>query len=509
MNNEGYLCISVHFLLGCYHGRIERDRVAEWPPSPLRLFQTLVASAYRGLGESALPDAQEAALRWLEKKCECDPPVIVASEHRTAEPYAISVPNNDMDVWAKPVAAGKQPDKSLPDLRSMKTIRPTSLFIGSDDGNVVVHFLWPVVDNSERIHCDIFSGLVRRIIAFGWGTDLVAVCARVLSDLEACRLSGVTWRPFDRSLDRRAYRPLPTRGTLDALRARHARFSSRLDVAEKEYNHVQPYIELDEADAPRRVLAYIAGRMIAPRPFAEFELPEGVAFRQESTNEVAAMLRSLACELAKRGTHNFPGGTGVYVAGHVESVKRTPPRFSYIPLPTIGHQHADGMIRRVMIAEPHGGDGSHARWAQSCLRNISLTDIKGNERGVLLDLWRTSSRGIVERYVNESRIWTSVTPMVLPGFDDGDYSKAQKLCLDALRQAELPVEAVEELTLRKAPYWLGSLHPVQYRRPQYLKQLPAWHLRLVFREAVPGPLAVGAGRHCGLGVLAASEERQQ
>ncbi len=29
-------------------------------------------------------------------------------------------------------------------------------------------------------------------------------------------------------------------------------------------------------------------------------------------------------------------------------------QFSYIPLPSIGHEHADAMIRRVMITAPFG-----------------------------------------------------------------------------------------------------------------------------------------------------------
>ncbi len=40
-----YLCISVTFLDPLYHGRLNGDRTAEWPPSPLRLYQALLAGA--------------------------------------------------------------------------------------------------------------------------------------------------------------------------------------------------------------------------------------------------------------------------------------------------------------------------------------------------------------------------------------------------------------------------------------------------------------------------------
>ena len=99
-----------------------------------------------------------------------------------------------------------------------------------------------------------------------------------------------------------------------------------------------------------------------------------------------------------------------------------------------------------------------------------------------------------------------MTPVILPGFDDGKHTKAEKLLFTAMGQADLPFGAVTELTMRKAPFWPGSQHPRQYFVPAYLRQLPGWHVRIVFREPVPGPLAVGAGRHSGLGIFARSEE---
>jgi len=241
------------------------------------------------------------------------------------------------------------------------------------------------------------------------------------------------------------------------------------------------------------------------RPYAVFELAEGVAFRQEDAAKVAAMLRSLASRCAREDTHEFPGGSETYVAGHTGKQGPTPPRFSYMPLPTIGHEHADGMIRRLLVAEPFGGDGLHARWAQSRLRNARLQDRDGNDRGVLLDLWRAGSGRIIRRYVDEARTWCTVTPVILPGFDDGKRPKAENLLLAAARQADLPVDAVAELTMRKAPFWPGSQHSRRYFMPPYLKDLPGWHVRLTFHEPVPGPLAIGAGRHAGLGILAARE----
>ena len=109
---------------------------------------------------------------------------------------------------------------------------------------------------------------------------------------------------------------------------------------------------------------------------------------------------------------------------------------------------------------------------------------------------------MVRRYVGEHQIWSTVTPVVLPGFDDGKQVKAERLFLKAVRQASIPIDGITDVTLRRAPFWPGSQHPRDYRRPKYLKHLPDWHARIEFREPVSGPLAIGAGRHAGLGIMA-------
>jgi CRISPR-associated protein Csb2 len=167
------------------------------------------------------------------------------------------------------------------------------------------------------------------------------------------------------------------------------------------------------------------------------------------------------------------------------------------------------MIRRLLIVEPFGADGTHALWAQQRLRNAVLEDEDGNERGLLLDLWGPSSRRVVGRYVRESHGWHSVTPVVLPGFDDGKQVKAERLFLKAVAQAGIPLEAVESFTLRKAPFLPGAAHPRHYFVPQYVRHFSRWHVAVHFREPIPGPLSLGVGRHVGLGLFAVSDDAAQ
>lgn len=96
-----------------------------------------------------------------------------------------------------------------------------------------------------------------------------------------------------------------------------------------------------------------------------------------------------------------------------------------------------------------------------------------------------------------------MTPVVLPGLDDGKQSKAEGLFLKAAAHAGIPIEAIESVTLRKAPFWPGAEHPRHYFVPEYLRPFARWHAAVRFREPIPGPLAIGAGRYVGLGVFAA------
>lgn len=489
-----HLCISVTLLDDAFHGKGDGDE-PEWPPSPMRLFQALVAGSRTGCRNADWSKAEAEAFQWLERR---DPPVIVGPEAQPAAAYTLFVPNNDAD---------KKFDRQ--ERLTSKVVRPHRLVNGSSDTEVghTLHYLWTIPEgewSAARPYAEVLCREARHLMALGWGIDQAVADGRVLTDAEAHALPGRRWRAWRTHQPGRPQLRVPVADSLADLEAVHATFVKRING--RKFNPPRK---------PRRFesVVYLSADVLPPRPYAAFELPEGVAFRQEDGAAVVAMLRSLACRCAKADSHEFPGGSEMYVAGHgprKENGKFADepwPRFSYLPLPTIGHEHADGMIRRVLIAEPFGGDGSHARWAQQRLRNQILRDHDGHERGVLLELWRSSSRAMLNRYTGESTSWFSVTPVILPGFDDGKRSKAERLVLQAFQQAGLPATAIKEFTIRKAPFCSGSQHPDCYRRPDYLdrannRRFSAWHAHLLFQEPVVGPLSLGAGRHCGLGIFA-------
>ena len=487
---EHHLCISVTFLDTLFHGKGDGDR-PEWPPAPMRLFQALLAGSAMGIRFARWPaeggDELREAFEWLERQ---PPPRIIAPRAELAtNSYTLFVPTNDGDETF---------DRQ--DRLSSKIVRP-HLFIprdGDQDSQYTLQYVWRISDQNwsmARPHAELLSRESRHLMALGWGIDQVVGDGRILSTIEVDRLSGERWQPYANDMLAAGRLRVPVEGSLRALISTYKSFRVRLD--DNTYNTPLEFNQFD-------VVRYVKTTQFPHRPHACFELPIGLQFRQEASVEIAAMLRSLVCRDVNRHDFRdqFGDDTEVYLAGHINGEKRTPPRFSYLPLPTIDHEHADGMIRRLLITEPYGGDGSRARWATQRLSGQVLTDNQGNERGQLLGLWRSSSRRVVNLYVGKHIIWSTVTPVVLPGFDDKQLVKAQKMFIRAARQAGVSTDGLVNVTLRKAPFWTGSQHPRHYRRPLYLKHFPAWHVKLEFQEPMSGPLVIGAGRHIGLGIFA-------
>ena len=469
------LCISVTFLEGLYHGRA--DYGPEWPPSPFRLFQALLASAARNGWD------QDDAFQWLERQA---PPIILAPRAIEAQPRTTYVPNNDSDkiLDRQKRLAGKK-------------IAPYSF-----NPETSLHYIWSI-NQDDTSFSEKIVRYAQQLSAFGWGIDIVAGNGRILSngDVPALKESypGRCWDPMGQGKHDTLRCPQP--GSLDDLRSTYQTSLHRFngDVYRRAK---KPHVFREVMYQPDGVKFrhYAAFKLLDP----EDDSGRMAQFDPRRAMYVAAWVRSRACDLAKKGS--FPGNSEIYVAGHVPEEKKqgpTPPRFSYLPIPSIGDTHADGKIRRIIIAEPFGGDGSHNQWASRILPNSVLTDKENNPKANLQTAWQ--EKGVVRQYTKLSRRFRTVTPVILPGRDDRKYLKAQKLILKAIEQAGLACDELEDMHLQKAPFWPGAFAPADYARPKYLQDNSAIHVELVWKNAFKGPLAIGAGRHLGLGLFAAEK----
>lgn len=516
-----HLCLTITFLDQRFHGRRDGGE-PEWPPSPLRLFQAIVAAAAAPTGGIDTRTAE--ALRWFER---LSPPRISTPASSLGEPYRLSVPNNAMDLvagaWARGISEGSG-DANPATHRTMKTVRATRMLGGGR-----VQYAWEIpgsMTGEDRRHAETISAAVRGIIALGWGVDLVVAHGRLVFEDEVALDGDERWEPV--AVEDGVPLRVPRPGTFDALGRRHRAFVNR--VTSDGFVPVPPLTAFSvvgyrEAGSPRRRPA-VGFKLLSPSGEAE----RLAAFAQCRAASIAAMLRHAACRAAEQDRdptappdqmHSEAWGR-TRIAGHGPdpSNKRranndNSPRLSYLPLPTIDARGVAGAIRRVMVADLTDGDAATVGWASTRLGGAELIDERTRSPVAVLAPLPLGDF-VLGRYTGGregSREWASVTPVILPGYDDGKPAKRERLVLACVERAGL-LAAVESVQSRPPSWFPGVASSAEFndrkeqdggafrRRPEYLRHLPAVHVRLRFREPVQGPISLGAGRHCGLGVLA-------
>ena len=311
-----WLSVAVRFLHDRFHGQGDGGW-REWPPSPARLFQALVAAA------GALPDDEKPeaarALLWLEDR---PPPVIQANPAPAGNSYALAVPNNDGDLPALAWAKGQEPkDQQKPEaLRTLKTVCASLV----EDAPVT--YRWPL-DMADAEPAAAIARLARHVTALGWGADAVAVDGSVAADPSP--VEGNLWKPGSGSLPLR----VPAPGFLAALDRRHALFHDRLDRRGRAMR------------SPPPVTGYAVARYAAPGE--------------------AAPVRWLAYRLTD-GNGGFvlvpDAGLPLLVATLRERLERVlgsqrAAPVALCPLPSLGHRHADGAVRRLLaVLLPGSGE---------------------------------------------------------------------------------------------------------------------------------------------------------
>lgn len=492
-----YFCISVTLLDSLFHGKADHGE-PEWPPSPLRVFQAILHGTRTGCRDSQWTNAKAEAFQWLER---CEPPMIVAPQVGRAHEYTLFVANNDSD---------KESERQ--NRLTSKVARPHRLPEEIEDRTL--HYLWRINDannSSDVSHAELLCDEARCLLALGWGIDQAVATGRILTESEAhtFKREGVTWRPLIGQRPTANARRVPISGTLHDLKTVHESFVN--SVNGRQYI---PPIKPRVFDRVR----YIPPNFVPSRPFAVFELRhddgEICRYSQRRLIHLAGMVRHLAIEAMTSSPPRDVGADWVdrYVAGHRPKGAADHRQLSYLPLPSIGHEHADQIVRRIMIAAPVGDDA----WLDHLARRLAgmqLIPERENEFGASgpPSLIRVRHDKVARHYTRPAERWASVTPVILPGHDDRKPAKTRKLIEAALAQSGIEQDCDFEWSafsrFRKsfsAHKYDKERRPQGYFRPDHLQSQTAVHVTLHFKEGVevPGPIAIGAGRHCGLGLLA-------
>lgn len=541
------LRITVLFLDGEFHGRGDNGE-SEWPPSPLRLFQALTNAAAR-LGRNGISARNSDALRWLEAVER--PPEIIADRVNATTGYQLYVPDNVGDLIAKQWSAGKYFDNKnhpidISGYRTEKRVRPLRLASAA-----TVHYLWSFHDAEVARHREKLIALARAITHLGWGVDLVVADAEVKRrDETITSFSGDRWQPVETAGG--ASLRVPVAGTLAALDERHAAFLGRIRIREdgsQVFNPVPPLSAF-------RVVTYRRSTELAQAPYAIFALrrPDDSGFitfdPQWRRLHLTGMLRHVASRL------DFASALGwdkhkvdTFVLGHDKSdpnsAKPTAntPRLVFIPLPSIewrGEARGStvGAVRRVLVTVSGDSDTSEFLRIIRALEGQELID---ERQGQVVGFLRRQSEHdkAIAPYFTAASTWTTVTPVVLPGYDDPRKlrhrlrntatplsaaekerivckldARIERLLRKALVECGLPTSlAVDsELQWRETGFFSGTDLASRYSTPDQCRRFRRLHVRVLWRErstdgtfhpkVIRGPLCIGSGRFLGLGLCA-------
>lgn len=525
--------LSFQFLDPDFHGRRDGEK-PEWPPSPLRAFQSLVAAA----AARRRLDAMASALEWLEQQ---PAPTVIAPAGVCPPGYVLSVPNNVMDIVAK--AWCRDSDSNSGDAnpathRTMKTIRPTRLLNGD-----AVHYLWPLADpltDEVRGNVDALADVARSVVALGWGVDMAVGHGAIMSGEAADVLLGERWLP-GRGAAGDGLR-VPVKGTLEALNRRHECFLDRVGPDGMTLTVPPPLTAY-------RVFDYRRATDPLPRPIAAFSLLklDASGFRSFETARRALTVAGMARHATKSAAANAgwsESKINAFILGHgeskggVEHVAVGPRRFAYLPLPSIeargeGKARVLGGVRRLMLSSFAEDCEAEMAWARRALSGQELVD--EDKRPIALLSLLPANDKIVRHYTQPAESWSTVTPVVLPGYDDPDHyrrrlkrgtsSDEQRQLLgrlndrvDALLRKAIAHAGFSqvladhvELEWRKVGFWLGADLALRYGAPDHLRRFPRLHVKLHWRDEqnksvqVHGPVCLGGGRFYGLGLFAACE----
>ena len=498
-----YLCLSITFHHEMFHGRRDGGE-PEWPPSPLRLFQSLVAASAAAMRAGGITDDPTAALTWLER---LDGPCIVAPPHQVGSPIRVAVPNNDLDVIAAAWAKGQESKKQPSELKTLKTVRPTHIH------GRMVHYVYPLAAATPGC-AEMLCAVARNVTHVGWGVDMVAGHGRILGQDEVDDLQrqpgNEVWRPC--ADPTASTLRVPIAGSLEALDRRHGAFLGRL--GNDGYRPVPPLTTFG-------VRGYRRSTDTTARPFAAFEIwkpireladlpASGTKARPfdpvRSAVVVAAMVRAATARAA--GADNWPEERiATYVHGHAsggDGPARGPEadqRLAFLPLPSITHLKVDA-IRRVLVVAPPGNE-SEAAWLREALAGQQLINEQRQQPAATLSTLSAGDRNL-RPYLDPAEVWSTVTPVVMPGRFINGAGRIMRLLRGAFAQAGWPEELFRraEFEWRDVGFRAGVDVARRFAVPQELNHLAKLHIRVRWPVPVRGPLAIGSGRYRGLGVFA-------
>lgn len=544
------LAIEVELLTGRYAATAHNDRYrAEWPPHPARFFSALVAALH---DHEPVDQAERAALSWLEQQDAPSLSVDPESKVGRRQVLDVHVPVNDVTlggdeaireaerkvVEAKTPAAQKKAQaavrKATKDALevdphpsdtalAIATALMVAPFVGvgeKKDGKwkrqqgrtrqartfpVVLPetptfaFIWPKADPLP--HYDALKRLCARVTRLGHSSSLVR-CTIIDRDVTP------TLVPSDNGdVVLRVVAP----GQLDRL--------------EKAFEHHQAVYSRVLPARPQRYGSAFKTTTHSPQAKSVFSSTDWVIFERVGGSrplasrgtDVARALRGALIEV--HGSQELPST----LSGHAENGPTTQPHVAFVPLPFVGHEHADGVIMGCALVLPRELPRDDreillrlvARWEKERANdrgNLTLAGgtlppfhIRRSELSTKVTLDPMRWCGPSTRFITATPIALDKNPGNLRSNQDGTARKAALEAQQSISDACYRVVGVRPVSVEVS---LSPLLP----GAQHVREFLPWpgrfdriarvrvHADIQFAGPVEGPLLLGAGRYFGLGL---------
>ena len=508
---EYLLCVS-------FAATPNKKNIAEWPPHPDRLFLALVAA----WGESTKDQFGADALRWLEKQ---EPPSIRSPNTHTRDRFRSFVPTSSPDESTAKVLNTKTGVLQLLQSIYRKERHFPATVLPDDDPRV--HMMWKNADPTPDIRRAL-SDLASRISRIGHSASVVRVA--ILKDPDF--IPNYVCDEDTGNIDLRC--PYP------------GRFDSITNSFDK--NNGTGVVWRSKI-APTRRYA-IPGRTITQSVMGRKDEWVTLAFEGEpiptltSFPVVAKRMRDAIMHHADNPVHSIISGHGP--GG--ESVKG--PHLAIVPMANVGWgKYSDGSLMGISMVLPRVstyGKAERSQMRQAVSRFLRSDKRQpetphsnpdpvhkkttpgfntipyrsdsgtGSSQGRLnlgkagvATLKRSDERKSLQpdRYVETSRMWASVTPMVLDHHPKKNHDPAS-IISDGCARVSLP----RPVSVSYSRYSSVSGAPNAYvagganrgwmpPKPGFLNSKFVCHAVIDFGRDVQGPVMLGAGRYYGLGLF--------
>jgi CRISPR-associated protein Csb2 len=550
------LTIAIEFLTGRYVAtRYDDRRAAEWPPHPARVYSAFAATHF----ESAVdPAAERDALTWLAEQA---PPEICYSDAEPREIFDVFVPVNDPSAIPDVSGEAEALDQATSELAVADTdkarakartavgkaeqryraalVRAT----GPADGKLAkeavkvgasllpaargkqprtfpsvtpveprIALRWPHAEPPAAI-ASALDELAARVVRIGHSSSLVSV--RVTTSSEGGPAALI---PDEAGREMLRWVPPGQLGELAADFEVHRGTASGRTL-------------------PARVVAYrkAEAESATVAPGSEFSSVDWLLFavndEPDDRDGAGSLLlpATRGVELSRAVRKALQSFCPVQpppelLTGHTpDGARSSRSHLAIVPLPFVGHPHADGYLRGVALVFPHdvapGDRTAIARsidaWERAARTrdNVVPARLPGG-----LEVWlrRTPIAPMAtldpRRWSSPSTTWLSVTPVALERHP-GDLRSREP---EELRAAVAAAEASIVASCRHAglpdPVSVEILPAAPVAGAAKARAFPAYppvagrqrriltHVALHFAEAVQGPVILGAGRYNGLGL---------